>query len=449
MQSRSDNKPIRSKRTPPPLKSLHTKRPRRRTARGLVVIWAVVFLILSLVFVSMGIEYAWLVDHQTRAQTAAEAASLAGAQKLGIGKAEALTDATSTALLNPGTQESVILLSTEDNSGGDIQFGRWVEETQTFLPDLLASNALQITVKFRDGHPNGSVRLLYGDLLGGYSNVSASAVAHRRPVMPVPDRMWVLDSASNALVIQNGGLVETTGACTVESDQSGAIRVDSGGTLKGTLIDVAGTVEFDSYKSVLGLLRQQSPSGPNSGIEPAPTYPEPPVDSLAEQTYADWSSVKLKPGYYPNGLTANTGNFRLRNGLYRFGGPGIVLRGTADLNSSNALIYLDEGSDLVLDGATMNLGGPVSNGPNTSDLSDWIGIALIGHSKGAGQYIAIKTTASLSSSDGIYLPTATIEVSGGNAQIGTLVCKKLQVENDGGLVIGDQAPHPHQHLLVK
>ena len=424
-------------------------RPQRPAARGLVVIWAVVFLILSLIFVSIGIEYAWLVDHQTRAQTAAEAASLAGVQKLGIGKSEALTDATSTALLNPGTQESVILLSTENNSGGDIRFGRWAEETQSFVPDLLASNALQITVKFRDGHPNGSVRLIYGDLLGGYSNVSASAVAHRRPVMPVPDRMWVLDNASNAVVIQNGGLVETTGACTIESDQSGAILIDSRGTLKGTLIDVAGTVEFDSYKAVLGFLRQQAPIGPNSGIEPAPIYPDPPVDSLSEQTYAEWSSVKLKPGHYPNGLIANSGNFRLRNGLYRFGGPGIVLRGTANLNSSNALIYLDEGSELVLDGATMNLSGPESDGSNTSDLSDWIGIALIGAPSGGGPYVSVKTNSSLITSDTVYLPSGIIEVPGGTAQIGTLVCKSLLVEDDGVLTIGDQAPHPHEHILVK
>ncbi|MCH2163019.1 MAG: Tad domain-containing protein, partial [Phycisphaerales bacterium] len=181
----------------------------RSNARGLVVIWAVVFLILILAFVSMGIEYAWLVDHQVRAQTAAEASSLAGVQKLGIGKDDALAHAKSTARLNPGPRKGVILQSTDNNSGGDITFGRWMEDTRTFVPDLLASNAMKITVKFRDGHPNGPVRLIYGDLLGGFSDISATATAHRRPMMPVPDRLWVLGNSADSMIVRRNGLIRT------------------------------------------------------------------------------------------------------------------------------------------------------------------------------------------------------------------------------------------------
>ena len=452
MHALSDNKhsDVRAHSRPNPTLGprAHPRRP-RRAARGLVVIWAVVFLILILAFVSMGVEYAWLVDHQTRAQTAAEASSLAGVQKLGIGKSQALEDANSTALLNPGTLEGVILLGNVDNTGGDIVFGRWSDETGAFVPDLLASNAMKITVKFRDGHPNGPVSLIYGDLLGGYSDVSASATAHRRPVFPVPDRLWVLGNSSGTLTIRNDGLLQTTGACTIHSEQADAIVIENGGILEGTLIDVAGSVSFDSYKTVLGFLREQSEIGPGTGIEPPPDYASPPVESLDEQTYAEWTAVRLKPGHYPDGVVVSEGDYRLKDGLYRFGGPGLVLRGNASLTSTNALIYLDAGSDLVIDGASATLGGIVENGTNTEFLADWIGVALVGEPGAGGQQLTIRPSTSLTTTDIVYLPEGTIEVAGGSLELGTLGCETLSIDDDGIVLIGDQSPHPHEHLLVR
>lgn len=259
----------------------------------------------------------------------------------------------------------------------------------------------------------------------------------------------MLGNSSGALTIKNDGILRTTGACTILSEQADAVVVETGGTLEATLIDVAGYASVDSDKTVLGFLREQSDFGTGVGVEPPPDYATPPVDALTEQTYPEWSSVRLKPGHYPDGLIANHGEYRLRDGLYRFGGPGIVLRGTASLTSTNTLIYLDEDSDFMVDGSTVHLGGIVEDGTNTDSLEDWIGVALMGAPGGGGQQLTVKSTSYLTTTDTVFLPDGAIVVDGGSLTPGTLVCEDLAVSNQGTVLVGDQAPHPHEYLLVK
>ncbi|MAJ46310.1 MAG: hypothetical protein CBC35_03225 [Planctomycetes bacterium TMED75] len=427
---------------------------RRRNAapparRGLAVIWAVVFFILTLSFVGMGVEYAWLVEHQTRAQNAAEAASLAGAQALGTGRTVAAQFAVSTALLNPGSNEGVIVSGSDENLPGDIRFGHWDVENRTFTPNLLASNAIEITVQFNEDHPNGPVALIFGDLLGGSANVGARAVGHRRPLMPVPDRLWVVGPAAASLALREGGAILTKGACTIYSTESGAVLVDSGGVLDATLIDVVGTVSVDSFETIRGFLREGIDTSDQEEISPPPSYDQPDLEGLPERTAViGFGGVRLKPGYYPEGIVINSGEYKLQNGLYRVGSPGIQISGTASLISANALIYLDPESDFVVDGCIAELQGPVVNQFGNDALDEWAGVAVLTQETDQGPAIVLKNNARLMTTGGIHAPGRTMEIDDSMANIGSLVLRELSV-NDSTLTLGESEEHPHEHVLVQ
>ncbi|MEC8559626.1 MAG: pilus assembly protein TadG-related protein, partial [Planctomycetota bacterium] len=103
-----------------PVSNNRGARPRAR--RGLGIIWIIVFLLLLAAFLAGGIDYAWLVEHKSRAQTAAEAAGLAGAQDLGIGRDAAVGSASAPARLNPGTLGEVVVVGNPEGVGGDVRF---------------------------------------------------------------------------------------------------------------------------------------------------------------------------------------------------------------------------------------------------------------------------------------------------------------------------------------
>ena len=417
--------------------------------RGLAVIWTIVVFVLTLSFIAIGVEYAWLVEHQTRAQNAAEAASLAGAQSLGAGRTQAAESAINTSLLNPGSNQGTIISGSEDNLPGDIRFGHWNIQDGTFSPNLLASNAIEITVKFREGHPNGPVPLIFGDLLGGSAGVSARAVAHRRPVMPVPDTLWVTGPAPASLDVQQGGTLATQGACTVYSEESGAVLITSGGLVDATLIDVAGTISVDSLKAVIGFLRESIDASDQNAFSPPPDYAQPDLDSLPERQVYYFENVRLKPGHYPEGIVIDSGEYSMQNGLYRIGPPGIQLTGSASLTTTNTLIYLDSDSDFILDGCIAELRGPVLNQPGSGALDDWAGVALMSADDDLGPVIVLENNARLEMADTVHAPARTMRLEDSTANIGKLVIRELVIEDNATLTLGKPAEHPHEHVLVQ
>ena len=361
-----------------------------------------------------------------------------------------MKESVSTGLLNPGpTDEGIVIIGSDSNQQGDIRFGHWEESTGTFEPGLLASDSIEVTVSFTEAHPNGSVPLIFGDLLGGSANVSSKAIALRKPSMPVPDGLWVTGPSSGALSMKNGAILKTTTACTIYSEQAGAVLIESGSLLDATLIEIDGTVSVDSFKSILGFLREDVDTTDESSVQPPPAIETPPIHSLPTRTFNEFTAVRLKPGYYPDGLVVDYGSYLMMNGLYRFGGPGIQIMGTATLASQNSLIYLDHDAEFILDGTVATLEGPTESLSADGPLADWIGIAIMSDASEIGPMVTIRNLARCETDHAIHLPGATIEVLNSSIQSGSIVTRKLSAEDDSTINIGDLVPHPHNHLLVQ
>ena len=425
---------------------------RPRARRGLGIIWVIVFLLLLAAFLAGGVDYAWLVEHKSRAQTAAEAAGLAGAQDLGIGRDAAIGSAIATARLNPGTLDEVVVTGNSEGVGGDVRFGRWIEEERRFIAELLASNAVEVTVRFRDDHPNGPVELIFGELLVGSVGLDAKAVAYRRPIMPVPGRLWILDDTQDALLVRTGGHLHTNGACAIPANETDSVRVESGGMIQATLLELAGTVTVDSEDAVVGTLREAVPDSEASLLQP-PAFPPPPIESLPVR-FQQAQPRDLAPGHYPEGILVTTGTWRMRDGVYRIGGPGLRMGGTGRLETDRALVCIDPESSLILDGdavAVLDAPAPDEFGGDPGGLGAWSGVSLMATGDGQGPVIEVTEEARLVSGGALVLPEGLLRVDGGECRCPLLVVQRLVVE-DQGLLRADpeQAePHPHEHLLVQ
>ena len=434
----------------PPASNNRGARPRAR--RGLGIIWVVVFLLLLAAFLAGGVDYAWLVEHKSRAQTAAEAAGLAGAQDLGIGRDAAIGSAIATARLNPGTLDEVVVIGNPEGVGGDVRFGRWIEEERRFISELLASNAVEVTVRFRDDHPNGPVELIFGELLVGSVGLDAKATAYRRPIMPVPGRLWILGDTPDALVVRTGGRLRTLGACAIPASETDSVRIESGGVIRATLLELAGAVVVDSEDAVVGTLREGVPNTEASLVEP-PAFPPPPIESLPVR-FQQTQPRDLAPGHYPEGVLVTTGICRMREGVYRIGGPGLRIGGTGRLETDRALVCIDPGSSLILDGdAVAVLNGPTADefGDDSGGLGAWSGVSVMATGEGAGPVIEVIEEARLLSGGAMVLPDGELRVNGGELRCPLLVIRRVVVE-DQGLLRADPAqaePHPHEHLLVR
>ena len=162
----------------------------------------------------------------------------------------------------------------------------------------------------------------------------------------------------------------------------------------------------------------------------------------------------LAPGHYPEGILVTTGICRMRDGVYRIGGPGLRIGGTGRLETEQALVCIDPGSSLIVDGdAVAVLEGPAGEefGGDSGALDAWSGVSLVATGEGVGPVIEVNGPARLVSSGAIVLPNGELRVAGGECRCPLLVVERLVVEDQGLLRADpDQAePHPHEHLLVR
>ena len=144
----------------------------------------------------------------------------------------------------------------------------------------------------------------------------------------------------------------------------------------------------------------------------------------------------------------------MRDGVYRIGGPGLRIGGTGRLETEQALVCIDPGSSLIVDGdAVAVLEGPAGDesGGDSGALDAWTGVSLVATGEGVGPMIEVTGPARLVSGGAIVLPNGELRVAGGECRCPLLVVERLVVEDQGLLRADpDQAePHPHEHLLVR
>lgn len=408
--------------------------------RGYALLWCLFSLLALLSLGAIGTEVTLLRLAQARAQVAAEAAALAAAGSLQEGREAAAMKAAAIAGLNRGNNGPVILITSPDNSTEDLKFGRWDPESVSFEEALLAPDATSVTVSFSDQHPNGPVEFLFGRLLGlERSNVNARATVKRRPRFPVPTSTWILDTIQphaiqlrQSMLLVNGGLV-------VRSNSTDAVTVLLDSLINTSLLEIEGGVNVDSDEAIRGMIRQIDDS------PDPPSLPKLNIDTLTNKlSLIDRpGTLILQPGFYSEGLIGSEGQYVLGDGVYLFGGPGILLDRNATIQAENAIIVLDEGASLRLDGATMTTGAQIQVG----DVDNPERIAIT--SAGDRCELIIRDGATLSVNGMIDCRSAILDCSTGMVETTRLAVKELVAQRKSVIRVGEETPHPIDLLMVE
>lgn len=416
---------------------------RRARREGLAIILTVVVIFfIVIVFLAMAIEYSRLLEMKERAQTASEASSLAAVQGLESSIEDAQTAGIETAALNPGNDKPVSVLVTADNQG-DLVLGRWNSETMVFHPTLLAPSAAKTVVKFHENHPNGSVGLFFAGFLGDGVDVSALSTAERKPLQPVPEQLRIQKAIGSNVLQITGGELRMNGGCAIESQNPGSLKVTNNGILAATQIQLVGDLEVDQNDSVQGYLTYPDQ------LPPGPDFTAPDLTNLVERSLQlgiGDEIIRLDPGIYPDGLNATQGDYRLKGGIFFFGGDGLVLSGTAKLRSQDALIVLGKNATLTLDGTEAIIQKPqIGN----QDLQPWQNISITSKQFSTSCAIELWNGAFMSCTGAISCPTADVLLDDSAAEAPAMHVGTLKLRTDGTLTLGDKTPHPHTIRLVE
>lgn len=416
-------------------------RGQRRNGLAIILTVVVVFLIV-IVFLAMAIEYSRLLEMKERAQTASEASSLAAVQGLARSIQDAQTDGLETAALNPGNDKAVSVLATPDNQG-DLVLGRWNSDTREFQATLLAPSAAKTIVKFHENHPNGSVELFFAGFLGQAVELSALATAERRPDQPVPEQLRIYKPNGSAVLDVNNGTLTMNGNCVIESEHPSSLSVTNNGMLQATQIQLAGDLAVDQDDVIQGYLMNMDV------VPPAPEFIAPDLTGLIErsaQVALGDEIIRLDPGHYPDGLIVDQGDYRLKGGVFLFGGNGLVLSGSAKLTTRDSIIVLPKNASFTLDGTEANLNTPFSS---NATLETWQDYSLISSQSTTNCTIVLINGASMSCTGIVCCPTADAVVDDSAAVVPAMHVGSLMIKSSATLTLGDGTPHPHTIRLVE
>lgn len=413
----------------------------RRNGLAIILTVVVVFFIV-IVFLAMAIEYSRLLEMKERAQTASEASSLAAVQGLARSIQDAQSDGLETAALNPGNDKAVSVLATPDNQG-DLILGRWNSDTKEFQATLLAPSAAKTIVKFHENHPNGSVELFFAGFLGEGVELSALATAERRPNQPVPEQLRIYNPNGSAVLNINDGELTMNGNCVVESENPSSLTVTNNGMLQATQIQLGGDIAVDQDDAIQGYLMNMDV------VPPAPAFTAPDLTGLVERTAhiaVGNEIVRLDPGHYPDGLFVDQGDYRLKGGLFLFGGNGLVLSGSAKIRSRDSIIVLGKNASFTLDGTEATLSKPLSS---NSELVTWQDYSLVSSQSTTDCTLVLLNGASMTCAGIISCPSADVLLDDSTATLPAMHVGSLEIKSSATLTLGDGTPHPHTIRLVE
>ncbi len=327
--------------------------------RGVVNIWVILSLFLIIGLVGLACDTGWCSLVLNQLQSAADAAALAGAQKVQLSQTQARQAAHDLALANKAANTGVKLnLNTGNGAGGDIVVGRFDQNTQVFTPTTNGPNAVKVVANRTKSGIDGAVPLIFGPIFGAANaELSRSAIAITQNQLGAA--MLVLDpSGSCALDISGGPTLTVTG---------GNIHVNSTSSSAVCNNGSSGVAQISAPAlNVVGSTNVQTTNAPvNTGVDP---IPDPlaglaaPPDGPTYSSPGNSGNATLQPGYYPGGIRRTGGTLTLSPGVYVIDNTqrGFSVNGGASLIGNHVMIYVKRGAVDFSGGGTFVLSPPVS-----------------------------------------------------------------------------------------
>lgn len=317
---------------------------RDRRRRSMVLAWVVLILFLMVAFVGVATDVGYLMFVAHQLQNAADAASLAAAQKVHLDVDQTRQADIDCALANEAAGAPVQCDANAANApDGDIVIGRFNRDTGEFTPTLFAPKSVKVVARRTDTSLAAPVRLLFGSLFGiDTANVYRSAIATSEGgtgaglIALDPD-----DSCS--LTIQGSVFVDVnSGAMQVKSGDDDALCViGSVADTNASEINVTGderiTGNNDNFDDILNTGQPPIP-------DPLADLPEPtwdPADDLGEVRVTDsGANITLRPGFYSGGIFANGGTITLDPGIYILDGAGLSISGNTTFIAEGVMFFI-------------------------------------------------------------------------------------------------------------
>ena len=411
--------------------------------RGVTLVWAAITMFVLVGFVALAVDFGYAYYTTQKLQNAADAAALAGAQRVWFSHGEARDRAMQYSSANEAGGDDVLLDENASNDpAGDIVIGVYDKATRAFTPstDKMKANAVMVNAKRTEGSMNGPLPLVWGGIFGiNATQFSRWGIAVADGGPQYADIIALNDSDPQSFYIYGHGHLDV-GDGTVQVNSSDP----AGATYQGTeLTFVAG--EVDMVSSDYATRGKPELSGIEMDteedfvVDPLADLPEPvPGEPMSPPKITGYT--EFYPGYYPEGLYMNDsetvflhpGVYILDNGFHTNGqcnltGYGVMFfirTGEVDHNGSG-VIRLTPPADGVYKGiqffqARDNLSEAHFNGtglfsgaeeddPTTPDIDE--------STAGAGT---------------LYFPNATVHLNGtGDMYFNGLIADKIHVGGDG------------------
>jgi len=317
-------------------------RDRGGSERGSVAITVALSMTVLLGFAALVVDVGLNWATRTSAQTAADAAALAGASRLLVdGPAAAVLEVQTLLAKNVDGLTGVAGWATDGvESNGEVDC--WTLPAgppDPVAPCLDGSNALQVIT------PPIQVNYAFAPVLGKATNsIKALAAAGVGPAAPNNCVLCLLDTggASRLAALGSGAITATGGGIVVNSDHPAAL-VSVGGDIIADQIRVVGGV--DDGVGGGDLLPTPEEGGPPAVdpladlLTPDELIPSPPLRSNAPLTFS--ANTTLQPGIYTS-VTVNGGaTLTLEAGVYVFRTTtGLTIRDNATVVGDGVTIYL-------------------------------------------------------------------------------------------------------------
>jgi Flp pilus assembly protein TadG len=308
--------------------------------RGMVVVLVAMMLPIIIGTMALALDGGVLYLQRRQAQTAADAAALAGAYSY----------STTSSLSSAQTAAQSVALA----NGYTVQ-------TSSITQPL--ANQIAVTVT---ANPPRFFSGLWGN--GGMSVTASATAAVSTGSGSTPyttSSLVLLDQTmSGSLSLAGSATINASGGIQVNSSSSTAVNANNAGHTSSN-INVVGGYTTSSGGSLSGTVQTGSSSvgDPLSSL----SVPSTPTTSSTNglSGYPGYGSYTMQPGLYTSSVSlGNGGTFTMQPGLYYFqGGAGLTIANGATLTGSGVTIYVDNGGGTISfqGGTTTTLSAPGSS----------------------------------------------------------------------------------------
>lgn len=412
-----------------------TARNNKKIRRGISLFWTIAF-IMGLVAIGglvIDASRVYMSGHQL--QIAADSAALAGSRLVAwdpnsTSKIIARLKAQEYSLANDAANLPVNIALNESNlAAGDIVIGRWIPQSQTFIPTLKTPNAMRVVTR-KDAQQNPKLPLVFGSMFGvGFSHIEKYATAQ------------IFNASGAAVIALSNDEVGLTlkGTPAINISNSGSIysnTVETSADFRGNPSTEVAEINLVGDASVSGqnfnpeeLEYQELPAVMNTDMPPIAD----PYAALPEPTYSTTpdlgtisASGTYEPGYYSGGVQVTTGTVNLNPGIYILDGTKTQggLSVTGGTITANGVLFFVIGGSVDIRGNTVMTLTPPSSGT-------YAGVSIFQKRDYLAQ-AEINGEGNLNLTGVLYFPDNKLLVQGNGDTIGTqLIANTIEIDGTG------------------